>query len=77
MISVVLHRWHIALLLYGTVVALLLAFKPSIMFTREGRAKNLGGRIDETTSVFAPALAIPFIGLFCYFCAALVEMVTT
>ena len=77
MVSLVLHRWHIALLLYISMVVTVLAFKPPLMFTATGAPKKFGSKINETTSIFAPAFVFPFLALVCYFCASVIEMVTT
>lgn len=77
MISLVLHRWHIALLLYIALIITIVAIKPPLMFTREGAPKKFGSQINETTSVFAPAFVFPLLGLLCYFCATVIEMVAT
>lgn len=77
MVSFTLQRWHISLLLYIAVVLTIMAFKPPIMFQNSGAPKQFGSRIDETTSVFAPAFVFPLLALLCYFTATVIELIAT
>lgn len=77
MISLVLYRWHVALLLYVSFVVTLLAFKPPLMFTSTGTPKKFGSKIDETTSIFAPSIAFPVLAFICYFIACAIEVILT
>lgn len=77
MISIQIHRWHIALLLYIAFVVTIAAFKPPLMFAKDGKPKHFASTITETTSVFAPAFVFPLIGLLCYFGATVIELITT
>lgn len=57
----------VAIILYSFVVLLLLAFKPSLMFDAQGKAKQLGvGMSDSDMSIFAPTFAFPLIAVLSY-----------
>lgn len=62
-----MHRWLTALLVYVLIVAVIVLTKPALMFDAAGNPKIWGARNDETTSVFAPAFALPFLALLVYY----------
>ena len=70
-----LFRIGFAVLLYGAVLAVLMAARPSLMFDANGQPKRWGTGTNETTSLFAPALFFPLMAVLCYFAAIAVDMV--
>ena len=68
-------RWIVALILYLLIVLLLFATKPSIMFDKNGKIKEFGIGLSQGKSLFAPAVVLPILAVFCFFIATLVYVV--
>jgi hypothetical protein len=75
MITLTIARWLIALILYGAVIALIVHFKPAMMFDAEGKVKKWGVCTDGGYSVLSPQILFPLIAILCYFVVVLIELI--
>lgn len=74
MISVTLRRWHIALFMYLVLVMVILMIRPALMFDMEKNAKSWGLDMERGVSMFSPMFIFPFLAIFCYYIASLIEL---
>jgi hypothetical protein len=63
-----------ALLLYALFVGLVFFIRPGMMFDENGRFKTWSCNTNSLCSVFAPAFVFPFLGIFAYLIASLIEL---
>jgi hypothetical protein len=68
-------RWIVALVLYLLIVLLLFAIKPALMFSQDGRMKDFGIGLSNGKSVFAPAVLLPILAVFCFFISTIIYVV--
>jgi hypothetical protein len=73
MVSLTISRLHIALVFYAVFIGLLLATRPSLMFSADGAAKQWGPSMSETTSPFAISFLFPFSAILFYYLAAVMD----
>jgi hypothetical protein len=74
-ISFTFKRWQFSILLYILTVFLIVTLRPALFFDAEGRAKTFGIGITENVSMFAPAFLFPFLGIFFYYVAVVIEAI--
>lgn len=67
-------RFKVALCLYVVLVTLVFVTRPALMFDNQGRPKRWGAQISEHVSIFAPAFALPLLGLLSYYIATALEL---
>lgn len=74
MASIMVSRLQLAMFLYLVIIALIMAYRPALMFTPTKEAKAWAIENTNTTSILAPAFSFPLIAVLCYYIAVVVEM---
>lgn len=73
MVSLTISRLHIAIVFYAVFIGVLLATRPSLLFSADGAAKQWGASMSETTSPFAISFLFPFSAILFYYLAAVLD----
>lgn len=69
-----MSRWLIAIAFYLAFTAVLLVWRPALMFRQDGAAKSWGAEMSENVSPFAPAFVLPFLAILSYYFAAVIQL---
>ncbi len=72
-----ISRWQIALIIYITIIGLIVYFKPSMMFTMDGKVKSWSTQQSEETSLFSPIIVFPILALLSYYLGIWLELIYT
>lgn len=70
------NHWQIALIVYFIMIGILIALKPSLMFTAEGTIKTWSSQNTETTSLFSPMVVFPLLALLSYYLGIWIELLS-
>ncbi len=71
------NRWLFSIIIYIVIVAIIVYFKPPLMFDAEGNPKKWGLENNETESMFSPMILFPLLAIISYYISAFVEMLDT